>query len=132
MLLVGFDLKKNPRIILDAYNDAAGITASFNLNLLKRINRELYADFDVNHYEHYQTYNPVDGACRSYLVSLYEQQIMIDGEVIDFEENELIHMEISQKFSHKEVLELAKNSGFKVLGEISDSKNWFIDSVWKV
>ena len=132
MLLVGFDLKKNPRIILDAYNDAAGITAAFNLNLLKRINRELYADFVIDHFEHYQTYNPVDGACRSFLVSLYEQQIMIDGEVIDFEENELIHMEISQKFSHDEVLELAEKSGFKVLGEISDSKNWFIDSVWKV
>lgn len=132
MLLVGFDLKKNPRIILDAYNDAAGITAAFNLNLLKRINRELYADFVIDHFEHYQTYNPVDGACRSFLVSLYEQQIMIDGEVIDFEENELIYMEISQKFSHDEVLELAEQSGFKVLGEISDSKNWFIDSVWKV
>lgn len=132
LLLIGFDLKKNPRIIRTAYNDPAGITAAFNLNLLKRINRELDGDFVLEHFEHYQTYNPLDGACRSFLVSLYEQQIMVDGEVIDFDENELIYMEISQKFSPQDIADLAKKTGFQIVGEISDSKNWFIDSVWKV
>jgi dimethylhistidine N-methyltransferase len=132
IVLIGFDLKKNPHTILNAYNDEAGITASFNLNLLSRINRELNADFEVENFQHYQTYDPVTGACRSYLVSLKDQNITVEDEVISFKENELIDMEVSQKFSESEISKLAEKSGFKVLGEIKDSKNWFVDSVWKV
>ncbi len=130
--LIGFDLKKNPHIILNAYNDQTGITAAFNLNLLTRINHELNADFAVENFQHYQTYDPVSGACRSYLVSLKDQNITIENKVISFKENELIDMEVSQKFSESEISKLAEKSGFKVLGEIKDSKNWFVDSVWKV
>ncbi|MDF2934037.1 MAG: dimethylhistidine N-methyltransferase [Chryseobacterium sp.] len=130
--LIGFDLKKNPHIILNAYNDQTGITAAFNLNLLTRINHELNADFAIENFQHYQTYDPVSGACRSYLVSLKDQNITIENKVISFKENELIDMEVSQKFSESEISKLAEKSGFKVLGEIKDSKNWFVDSVWKV
>ncbi|CAD7816364.1 Histidine N-alpha-methyltransferase [Chryseobacterium aquaeductus] len=132
ILIIGFDLKKNPHTILNAYNDKAGITSSFNLNLLVRINRELEADFDVLNFQHYQTYDPVSGACKSYLVSLTEQNVHIGNEVFNFEENELIDMEISQKFSDHDIDQLAKDSKFHVLGEIRDSKNWFVDSVWQV
>ena len=132
IVLIGFDLKKNPHTILNAYNDEAGITAAFNLNLLHRINRELNADFEVENFQHYQTYDPVSGACRSYLVSLKNQDVTIENEVISFKENELIDMEVSQKFSEKEINELAEKSGFKILGEIKDSKKWYVDSVWKV
>lgn len=131
-VLVGFDLKKNPHIILNAYSDQNGITAAFNLNLLTRINRELAADFDLKQFQHYQTYDPVSGACKSYLVSLKQQTVKIGNDSILFEENELIDMEISQKFSTEKIEELREKSGFKHLGEIKDSKNWFVDTAWQV
>ncbi len=131
-VLVGFDLKKNPHIILEAYNDKEGITASFNLNLLTRINNELGGNFDVKQFQHYQTYDPVTGACRSFLISLISQDVMIDNTKISFEENELIDMEISQKFSPEKIRELGEKSGFTITGEIKDAKKWFVDSIWQV
>lgn len=131
LFLVGFDLKKNPQIILDAYNDAAGITAAFNLNLLSRINNELDADFDIDQFTHYQTYDPLSGSCRSFLVSLCRQKVHIGNLVFNFEEHELIDMEISQKFSEKDITEMAENAGFTLKTEIRDSKNWFVDSIWQ-
>ncbi len=132
IFIAGFDLKKNPHTILAAYNDAKGITAAFNLNLLKRINRELDSNFDISRFQHYQTYDPVSGACRSYLVSVCEQNVRIGDTVIDFKKDELIDMEISQKFSVDEIRNLADDSGFHIIHEISDSRNWFIDSIWEV
>jgi len=132
LFLIGFDFKKNPHTILAAYNDSAGITASFNLNLLTRINRELHADFDVEQFQHYQTYDPISGACKSFLVSLCDQKVKINNHSIYFKANELIDMEISQKFSEQDVKDLAKDSGFHILTEINDSKNWFVDSIWMV
>ena len=132
LMIIGFDLKKNPHTILSAYNDAEGITASFNLNLLSRINQELEGNFDITKFQHYQMYDPVSGACKSYLVSLSNQQVHIAGNVFNFAENELIDMEISQKFSREDIKKLAKDSGFHLFKEINDSKNWFIDSVWQV
>ncbi|WP_415326997.1 L-histidine N(alpha)-methyltransferase [Chryseobacterium sp. MMS23-Vi53] len=132
LFFIGFDLKKNPSTILAAYNDALGITAEFNLNLLHRINRELDADFNVKNFQHYQTYDPISGACRSYLVSLTKQNVNIGHDIIKFEENELIDMEISQKFSESDIKRMAKESGFHILNEIKDSKNWFVDSIWQI
>lgn len=132
ILLVGFDLKKNPHTILNAYNDEAGITSSFNLNLLIRMNRELEADFDVLNFQHYQTYDPISGACKSYLVSLTEQNVHMGNQIFRFEENELIDMEISQKFSQEDISKLARDSKFHIIDEIHDSKNWFVDSIWQI
>jgi L-histidine N-alpha-methyltransferase len=132
LLLIGFDLKKNPHTILKAYNDSAGITSSFNLNLLIRMNRELEADFDVLNFQHYQTYDPISGACKSYLVSLAEQNVHIGNQVFHFEEHEFIDMEISQKFSRDDISKLARDSKFHIIDEIADSKNWFVDSIWQV
>lgn len=132
ILLVGFDLKKNPHTILNAYSDPEGITSSFNLNLLIRMNRELESNFDVLNYQHYQTYDPISGACKSYLVSLTAQSVHIGNQVFHFEENELIDMEISQKFAPDDITKLARESNFHIIDEIYDSKNWFVDSIWQV
>lgn len=131
-VLVGFDLKKNPHTILEAYNDKEGITASFNLNLLTRINNELDGNFDIKQFQHYQTYDPVTGACRSFLISLISQGVVIGNTKISFEENEFIDMEISQKFSPERIRELGEKSGFTITGEIKDSKKWFVDTIWQV
>lgn len=128
--LIGFDLKKHPQTILNAYNDKQGITAAFNLNLLTRMNRELGADFDVDQFEHYQNYDPLTGACRSYLVSLKNQEVAVDTTSVHFDKDELIYMEVSQKFSEKDIHELAYSAGFTIAGSVNDSKGWFTDSLW--
>jgi dimethylhistidine N-methyltransferase len=131
LLIIGFDLKKNPRTILNAYDDAAGITAKFNLNLLSRINRELEGDFDLGHFEHYQSYDPETGACKSYLVSLSDQQVSIGGQYVHFAKNETIYMEVSQKYTIAETDRLAERGGFLPVQHFLDSKGWFADICWK-
>lgn len=133
-LLIGIDLKKDPQVILKAYNDPEGVTRAFNLNLLNRINRELSANFDLNAFEHYASYNPENGECRSYLLSKKDQQVHIDklDVTIGFKAWEEIHMEISKKYSLGEIDELAHESGFKVLKHLTDDQNYFVDSFWEV
>ncbi len=131
LVLIGFDLKKHPRIIRAAYNDEEGFTKEFNLNLLRRINRELKADFVVHQFEHYPSYDPANGECRSYLISLVEQEVNIHGSVVHFSKNEYISMEISQKYSVEDTDKLAIESGFKPVKHFLDSKGWFLDTVWK-
>ncbi|HEY1197089.1 L-histidine N(alpha)-methyltransferase [Flavobacterium sp.] len=130
VVMIGFDLKKEPNIILNAYNDPSGVTASFNLNLLQRINRELNADFIIDQFEHFETYDPLTGACRSYLISLQEQQVKVGHHIFDFKENEPVYMEVSQKFSIDDINKMASQSGFQSHGNISDSKEWFVDAFW--
>ena len=132
ILIIGFDLKKNPNKILAAYNDAAGITKRFNLNLLKRINAELSADFILENFEHYATYDPKSGACKSYLISLKEQMVKVGKTIIHFEKDEFIDMEISQKYSEREITELMVKSGYKPLKNFYDSRHYYVDSIWSV
>ncbi|WP_036679504.1 L-histidine N(alpha)-methyltransferase [Daejeonella oryzae] len=132
LLLIGFDLKKDPQTILDAYNDKQGFTRDFNLNLLNRINRELGGNFNPEHFKHYPTYDPGTGSCKSYLVSTRQQVVNISAgdSSIEFKQNECIHMEISQKYDLEEIEVLAHKTGFKPLEYFYDSKNWFVDAVW--
>ncbi|WP_316734685.1 L-histidine N(alpha)-methyltransferase [Pedobacter aquatilis] len=132
ILIIGFDLKKNPRKILSAYNDEAGITKAFNLNLLKRINRELDGNFDLDAFEHYASYNPETGECKSYIISLLNQQVSIGNATFHFDKDEYILMEISQKYAKPEIEELAASSGFKVARYFTDTNQYFVDAVWKV
>src|SRR5690625_3287848 len=99
-LFMGFDQKKHPQTILDAYNDPTGITAAFNKNILARINRELDATFDLTKFKHWQTYNPETGTAKSYLVATESMKVYIKAldKEIDFEAWESIHTEISQKY----------------------------------
>ncbi|MFC3199457.1 L-histidine N(alpha)-methyltransferase [Parapedobacter deserti] len=132
LVLIGFDLKKNPKTVLSAYNDKSGVTSMFNLNLLKRINRELLANFVLDQYEHYPMYDPVSGSCRSFLVSLRSQHVNIGKQTIQFEKDEVIAMEISQKYNLNEIRSLAKNTGFETVGMVMDSQEWFVDAIWKI
>lgn len=131
LLLIGFDLKKDPKQILAAYNDREGITRQFNLNLLKRINRELDADFQVEAFDHYPTYNPISGACRSYLISLKDQSVQIGNDRIRFFLFEPIYMELTQKYSVSQVDGLATETGFRSIAHYYDRNHWFLDALWE-
>lgn len=132
LLFIGFDLKKDPRTILAAYNDKGGITKRFNLNLLRRMNDELGANFDLSKFEHYPVYDPGTGTCKSYLVSLAAQRVCVgDTECFDFEEGEPIHTEISQKYTVAQTDELAQASGFRPVKHLYDGRHWFLDTIWE-
>jgi uncharacterized SAM-dependent methyltransferase len=133
-LLIGFDLKKDPEIILKAYNDPAGITATFNLNLLTRINRELGGNFDLEHFSHWETYQPITGEARSYIVSRQEQNVVIDaiGKSFHFNAWEAIDVELSLKYSPFEIEALARAAGFSVKKHFYDERRYFMDSLWEV
>ena len=133
LLFVGFDLQKDPHVILQAYDDAQGVTARFNLNLLKRINRELGANFDLEKFSHYAIYRPVECAARSFLISREIQTVYIESlnTSFDFKQWEPIFMEISQKYSLEMIEELAASSGFEIKQSFFDSRNYFVDSLWR-
>ncbi len=132
-VLIGFDLKKNPREILAAYNDSQGVTRDFNLNLLKRINRELGADFTLSQFEHYPLYDPQTGEAKSFLVSKCAQEVAVPqlGKTFHFEDGETIHTEISRKYSLSEIALLAELAGFSPVQNFTDPKNRFVDALWK-
>ena len=133
-LLMGVDLKKDPEKIMAAYDDRLGITKAFNMNLLKRMNRELGADFNPAFFRHYPNYDPISGEVRSYLISTKEQTVSFSklDTSISFGKWEPIHTEISQKYSLKEIAELALISGFQLKENLLDCKHYFTDSIWEV
>lgn len=133
-ILIGFDLKKDISTLLKAYNDKENITSEFNLNILRRINNELGANFDLKNFKHYGTYNPKIGAMESYLISTKKQTIRINHLEKDFNFNEYesIHLEYSFKYLREDIEFLAKETGFEILDNFTDSNGYFIDSLWKV
>ncbi len=124
-LLIGVDLKKDPVVLHRAYNDSQGVTAAFNLNLLKRINRELNCDFQVEWFEHYAFYNPREGRIEMHLVSLREQTVHLNNISIPFARGESVWTESSYKFNFDEFAEMAAAAGFKVGQVWTDEKQWF-------
>ncbi len=132
-LMIGFDLKKNPNLILDAYFDAGGITTRFNMNLLSRLNRELSADFDINQFMHYPYYDPQTGTAKSFIVSKIEQSIHFANldKTFHFKAWEPIHVEFSQKFDKEMIEELAAKAGLKVAEYFYDEKKYFADVLLK-
>ena len=134
LLFVGFDLQKDPHVIVRAYDDSQGVTAEFNLNLLRRINRELGGNFDLEKWTHYAIYRPVECSARSFLVSREKQSVTIDaiGRTFEFEPWEAVFMEISQKYNLPHIEELASESGFEIKQNFFDSKNYYCDSLWQV
>ena len=116
-LLIGFDLKKNPQQLHQAYNDAAGITTAFNLNLLERLNRELGADFDPAQFRHYAFYNPPAGRIEMHLVSVAEQTVTLAGQSFHFDLGESLHTENSYKYRRDEFSGIANSAGWKLKGE---------------
>ncbi|WP_108807875.1 L-histidine N(alpha)-methyltransferase [Aquimarina spinulae] len=129
LLFIGFDQKKHPQKVLDAYNDKSGVTAAFNKNVLARINKELNGNFDLDKFMHWETYDPENGTAKSYLVSKEKQTVDIDSLSLQvhFEAWESIHTEISQKYDDDIVKWLAKESGLKIVKSFSDQNNDYKD-----
>ena len=133
-LLIGFDLKKDIELLLAAYNDKEGVTAAFNKNLLKRVNRELGGNFDLAAYRHFATYDVFSGAMESYIVSLKRQTVSIRDlqSTFDFDEWEPIHTEYSYKYLQSDIDGLASKTGFKIVDQYHDNNGWFTNSLWQV
>ena len=112
-MLIGVDLKKDANVLHAAYNDARGVTARFNLNLLARINSELGADFDPRRFRHYAFYNAPLGRIEMHLVSLERQAVRIGRHRFELERGETIHTENSYKYSVEEFRALAAEAGFR-------------------
>ena len=112
-LLIGVDLQKESGVLDSAYNDANGITADFNLNLLRRINRELDGDIDIDTFRHHAFYNETEGRIEMHLVSECAQTLRIDGHSYDFAEGESIHTENSYKYTIAGFRALAEQAGFR-------------------
>ena len=111
-LIVGVDLKKDLGVLLPAYNDAAGVTAAFNLNLLARINRELGGNFDLDAFRHEAIYNPRDGRIEMHLTSAADQDVRVRGRRFHFRKGETIHTENSYKYSVRQFQDLARSAGW--------------------
>jgi len=131
-VLLGFDLKKEIEILLNAYNDSNGTTSQFNLNVLRRINSELNANFVLDNFFHYGTYNAEHGAMESFLISKVEQEVSIKdlNFKVEFDAFEPIHLEYSFKYSKKDIADLCKSTGYKLGENFYDQSEYFCDSLW--
>lgn len=125
VLIVGVDLIKDTAVLNAAYNDAAGVTAAFNLNLLARINRELGGTFNLSAFEHHAFYNRERHRIEMHLASLKRQKVKVMGETIDFRAGETIHTENSYKYSPETLRTLARGVGWLPDGMWTDSQGYF-------
>jgi dimethylhistidine N-methyltransferase len=133
LMMIGFDLIKDPEVILAAYNDKQGFTREFNLNLLDRINEELGANFERSKFIHYPLYDPVLQQARSYIICTKACDVHLEatGKTYHFDTWEYVHTEISQKFSFDDIESLASASGFDHETFLLDCKHHYTDAIWK-
>lgn len=133
LFFIGFDQKKDPQTILNAYNDTAGVTERFNKNLLARINSELDANFDLDKFLHWEVYDPETGTAKSYLVSKENQTVYINGLdlTVTFDAWETIHTEISQKYDDNVVSWLADKAGLQISRIFSDENKFYKNYILK-
>jgi dimethylhistidine N-methyltransferase len=124
-LLIGVDLKKDKKLLDAAYDDAAGVTAAFNLNLLARINRELGGDFQLRRFRHKAFYDADKGWIEMHLESLAAQFVHVGGERLRFRQGETIHTEISCKYSVEEFQAVARHAGFQSVHTWIDPEHLF-------
>jgi dimethylhistidine N-methyltransferase len=124
-LVLGADLKKDPQRLHDAYNDSAGVTAAFTLNLLRRMNRELDADFDLANFEHEAFYNAAEGRIEIYFKSLRPQTVRVAGRDFSFAAGERVHTEYSYKFDDADIAALARSAGFAIIRTWTDPARQF-------
>ncbi|HBB52990.1 MAG TPA: L-histidine N(alpha)-methyltransferase [Legionellales bacterium] len=133
-LLIGFDLKKDEKEMLRAYQDSSGITKEFNLNVLRHINKVFQSNFNLKKFDYEPLYNSQNGVIESYLKSLDKQTIYFKTlkQSIHFEKHEMIHMENSFKYEKAQIQEIAKQNGFQIVTEFYDSNQYFVDSLWQI
>jgi L-histidine Nalpha-methyltransferase len=124
-LIIGVDLIKSAEVLKAAYNDEAGITARFNLNLLRRINRELGGTFKLDSFEHHAFYNRERNRVEMHLASLKRQKVKVAGETVDFRAGETIHTENSYKYSVESLAVLARGVGWLPAAVWTDADNYF-------
>ena len=123
--LIGIDLKKDPAILEAAYNDAAGVTRDFTLNLLTRINRELDADFDLAQFEHRARFNTLAGRIETHIVSRSDQVVRVGEHQFAFAQDEAMLVEYSCKYSPEYFAAMAAKAGLRVVRSWSDPRQWF-------
>lgn len=123
--LAGVDLAKDPAILLPAYDDAAGVTARFNLNLVTRLNRELGAGLDPAGFRHEARWNAAEGRIEMHLVATKAQTARIAGRAIHFRQGESIHTENSYKYEPAQFEALAARAGWRLLRRVTDAQDWF-------
>jgi len=130
--LIGVDLKKEIPVLEAAYNDAQGVTADFNLNLLVRINRELDADFDLSQFKHQSVWNEEEGRIEMRIYSTAHQTVHIRSLDLDvtFQNGEFIHTENCYKYSLADIRQLAASSGFKIDTQWLDDTGRFTLSIF--
>ena len=124
-LVIGVDLKKDPKILHAAYNDQQGVTAAFNLNLLTRINRELEGTFDLEAFAHEARYVEREGRIEMHLVSLKDQTVSVNGHSFKFTKDESIHTENSHKYDIDEFHQMSRETGFEPERTWTDAHNLF-------
>jgi len=134
VICVGFDLKKDPDVMIAAYADSQGVTAKFNTNLLQRINRELGGSFQPDKFKHYGTYNAQLGAMESHLMATEAHQVFIEklANAYSFHAWEAIHTERSLKFDEDEIRGMALACGLEFVELLKDHKGWFVDALFRV
>lgn len=133
LVLIGFDLVKEIDTLVRAYNDSQGVTAAFNQNILKRINSELDADFDLDNFIYYSTWDAVSRAIKSYQVSSRRQEVHIGkiGQTFEFEPLEAVHTESSHKFNQDQIATLAGRNGFAIEACYTDARQYYMDCLWR-
>ena len=124
-ILIGVDLKKDPAVIEAAYNDRAGITIEFTLNMLARLNREIGTDFDLSAFTHHARYNPMAGRIETQLVSRRVQQVQVGRTRVSFVAGEPIEVEYSCKYSLEDFAALAARAGLSVQDVWTDDRHMF-------
>ena len=131
VLLLGVDLIKPVEVVLPAYNDTAGITAKFNLNLLHRMNKELGANFNINQFKHDPCYTEEEGIAKSYLTSKIDQIVEVKAinKQFKFIAGEKIHTEISRKYNDEIISNILEETSFNIKTRITDTKEYFADYV---
>ncbi len=124
-LVIGVDLKKDARRLVAAYDDAKGVTAAFNLNLLARINRELDGDFDLRRFRHEAVYDEIEGRIEMRLVSIGNQRVRVANRIFSFRDGEAIHTENAYKYSVEAFQRVAREAGWRPLHVWTDKENVF-------
>ena len=123
--LLGADLRKDSGILLPAYNDAAGVTAAFNLNLLRRLNREAGATFDLAAFRHRADWNDAESRIEMHLISTRAQTVTVAGEAVRFAEGETIHTENSYKYTPERIEAMAAAGGWELSRTWTDARRLF-------
>ena len=131
-LLIGLDRKKDVDVLHAAYDDPQGVTARFNLNLLRRINDELGADFRLERFRHGACWNPERGRVEIHLTSVVEQIVHVGERSFHFRAGESIHTENSHKYDAGDARKLAARAGFRIARDWTDDRDWFSVQFWEV